>query len=462
MRNFTTVFLPAHTPRISKWAYHPENICRIGFWRPTQTGYVIIRTAMENINLAGKIEERLPPRALGAISKARGLLGERGGKLFLAGGAVRDLLLDKPVWDVDLVLEGDAMSLAADLAKGEDAKITLHKPFLTANLTWPDLSLDLTTARLEKYARPGELPTVEPGTLEDDMSRRDFSINSMAVSLNDDDNGQLIDYCGGLDDLHNKLVRILHENSFIDDATRMWRAVRYEQRLDFKLEAGTEILLKRDLAMLDTITGERIWYELERVFGEELPEKVLTRAEEIGLLGYLDPDLRAEGRLQTWFDNARRMSLPRNPGTHLYLALLTFNLNDRSLGNIIKRLKVTRAIVQTLHETHELKARHDALSVEPLKPSAIYGILKGFSEDAVRANLIAGDSEKASRNIRLYLEKLRYVKTALNGDELIAFGIKQGPSIKTMLGQLLDARLDGEVSSREDEVRLLRQISLFS
>ena len=118
--------------------------------------------------------------------------------------------------------------------------------------------------------------------------------------------------------------------------------------------------------------------------------------------------------------------------------------------------------MQTLRETHELKARQGALSVEPLKPSAIYSLLHGLSEDAITANLIASESEKVCRNIRLYLDKLSHVKTALRGEELMAFGIKQGPGIKTILGQLLDARLDGEVSSRDDEVRLLRQISLFS
>ena len=347
-----------------------------------------MRTAMENINLAGKIEERLPPRAFGAISRARRLVDERGGRLFLAGGAVRDLLLDKPVWDVDLVLEGDAMSLATDLADGEDAKITLHKPFLTANLSWPDLSLDLTTARREKYTRPGELPTVEPGSLEDDMSRRDFSINAMAVSLNPKDYGELKDFYGGVDDLHHKLVRVLHEKSFTDDATRMWRALRYEQRLGFKLEVGTETSLKRDLGKLDTITGERIWYELERVFGEELPEKVIMRAGELGLLEYLAPTLKAEGWRDSWFNAARRGSLPLKPGNALYLALLTFNLDDNGVDNLLQRLKLNRAIAQTLHETHELKERRDALSVEPLKPSAIYRILRGFTEGAIQANLI--------------------------------------------------------------------------
>jgi tRNA nucleotidyltransferase (CCA-adding enzyme) len=417
---------------------------------------------MENINLARRIEERLPPRALGAISKARDLASVRGDKLFLAGGAVRDLLLEKPISDVDLVVEGDAMALAADLARGENAKITVHQPFLTANLSWPDLSLDLTTSRREKYARPGELPEVRPGSLKDDMFRRDFTINAMAVSLNPEDYGSLIDFYGGLNDLYHKLVRTLHEKSFTDDATRIWRAIRYEQRLDFRLENSTEVSLKHDLPMLNTITGERTRYELECVFGEELPEKVFARGGELGMLAYLDENLGADGRLAACFVEARRISLPLKPGNALYLALLTFKLDDRAVDRIAGRLKVTRAMMQTLRETHELKARQGALSVEPLKPSAIYSLLHGLSEDAITANLIASESEKVCRNIRLYLDKLSHVKTALRGEELMAFGIKQGPGIKTILGQLLDARLDGEVSSRDDEVRLLRQISLFS
>jgi len=414
---------------------------------------------MKDINLAREIKERLPTRAFTIVEKAGRLAHARGERVYLVGGAVRDLLLEKPVLDVDLVLEGDAVALSNELSQGEDVKVTIHKPFLTASLRWPGLSLDLTTARSESYTRPGVLPAVKPGTLKDDLLRRDFSINAMAVSLNAEDYGRLIDCYGGLDDLQHKLIRTLHEKSFSDDATRIWRAVRYEQRLDFHIEAGTQALLRRDLPMLKTVTGDRIWYELECVFGEELPEKVLARAEELGVLAYLNPALRVDSRLAAWFDETRRISLPQKPSTTLYMALLTFNLDSEAIERLIDYLKLDKLLSRTLRDSQKIRALHEELSEEPMQPSAIYLHLHGYAEEAITTNLIASESAEVRRNIQLYLDELRYVKTALNGDDLIALGIKQGPSIKLLLGLLLDARLDGEVTSREDELRLLKQFS---
>jgi tRNA nucleotidyltransferase (CCA-adding enzyme) len=413
---------------------------------------------MENINLARQIEERLPAGALAIIQKTKKLAKAREERLYLVGGAVRDLLLEKPVLDIDLVLEGDAISIANELSQSEDVKITMHKPFLTANLKWPDLSLDLTTARRESYARPGALPAVQPGNLKDDLFRRDFSINAMAVSLNPEDYGRLIDFYGGLDDLHNKLVHTLHEKSFIDDATRIWRAVRYEQRLDFRIEPETQALLQRDLLMLKTVSGDRMWYELECVFDEELPEKVFMRAGVLGLLAYLDPALSVDGWLASWFDEARRLSLPQKPPTGLYLALLTNRLDIEAIERLIDYLKLDKTKSRILRDSQKIKALHEELSEEPMQPSAIYLHLHGFIEEAITANLITSESAEVKRNIQLYLDELRYVKTSLNGDDLIALGIKEGPRIKLLLGFLLDARLDGEVSSREEETKWLENV----
>jgi len=413
---------------------------------------------MEDINLAREIEERLPARALTVIEKAGTLVRRQDERLYLVGGAVRDLLLEQPILDIDLVLEGDAILLANELAQGEDINIKSHKPFLTANLHWPDISLDLTTARREFYARPGALPAVEPGNLKDDLLRRDFSINAMAVSLNQEDYGRLIDFYRGLDDLHHKLIRTMHEKSFSDDATRIWRAVRYEQRLDFRIEAGTQILLQRDLPLLKTISGDRIWYELECAFGEELPEKVFARAGELGLLAYLNPDLSADGWLPAWFDEARRLSLPQKPPTGLYLALLAYKLNAEVIEQLIDYLKLDKTLSRTLRDSRKIKTDIEVLSEEIMQPSAIYQYLHGHSDEAIKTNLIASKSAEVRRNIQLYLDELRYVKTSLSGDDLIALGIKQGPSIKLLLGLLLDARLDGEVASREDEITFVQNL----
>jgi tRNA nucleotidyltransferase (CCA-adding enzyme) len=414
---------------------------------------------MENINLACKIEERLPQTALAGIKKAVELSREQGVKLFLVGGVVRDLLLMKPVADVDIVIEGNAIVLAQKLSQNAHVKTTIHEPFLTATLEWPDFSLDLATARRESYSQPGALPVVQPGSLQEDLSRRDFSVNAMAVSLNAADYGQLIDYCGGLDDLYSKSIRVLHQNSFTDDATRIWRAVRYEQRLDFRLETKTEALLQRDLPMLKTVSGERIWYELECVFSEMLPEKVFARASELGLLHYLHPQLCIDGWLATWFDQARRMSLPNKPADALYLALLSYPLDAEAGNQLVAYLHLNKTLSRILRDIQQFKADAEVLNEDILQPSAIYQVLHAYSQEALMTGLIASESAAVRRNIELYLNELRYVKTSLTGDDLIALGVKQGPGISLMLGLLLDARLDGEVASREDEVRLTKQFN---
>src|SRR4030043_511001 len=209
-------------------------------------------------NLSTQLEKYLPPPILALAKIAGREASELGLGLNLVGGVVRDLFLGRANFDFDLVVEGDAIELARKLAKDSQAKLTVHSRFGTAKITYPGFSLDLATARNETYSQPGALPTVKPGSLKDDLIRRDFSINAMALHLNPQRFGELIDLYKGKDDLEHRLIRILHPNSFIDDATRILRAIRYEQRLGFKLETETEKLLRRDVTMLDTISGDRI------------------------------------------------------------------------------------------------------------------------------------------------------------------------------------------------------------
>jgi tRNA nucleotidyltransferase (CCA-adding enzyme) len=412
---------------------------------------------MENPNLAAKIQKRLAPEALQQITKAAAIACGRGEKLFLAGGAVRDLLLNKPVLDIDLVVEGDAVAVAEELASNAGGKLNVYRPFHTATLGLQNISIDLATARSESYPQPGALPQVAPGRLSDDVKRRDFSINAMAASLNENDFGTLFDFCGGLADLKAGLIRVLHGKSFIDDATRVWRALRYEQRLGFRVEDETLLLLKHALPMLKTISGERIWYELECVLSESRPEKVLMRADELGVFKYLHPSLEADARLAGWFEKARRMNLPEKPSPDLYLALLIFDLNTDAVVKFSEYLKLEKHFVHVLQDSHKLKAGIEVLDKHPLQPSAIYLALHGYLESAVIANLIAVESLNVRRNIQHYLKALRYVKTELNGDDLVSLGLKPGPIIKLALDYLRDARLDGEVKTREDEERLLKR-----
>lgn len=404
------------------------------------------------------MEKYITPEAQGVMRSAAYLAQRHGQKLYLAGGAVRDLLLERYAADIDLVIEGNALDMAKELAAEINCDVVTHTEFLTAKLLLPSFSLDLASARDEYYPHPGALPVVRPAGISADLKRRDFSINAMAISLNKTSFGQLLDENNGLYDARNKLIRVLHEHSFRDDATRMWRAARYEQRLDFRIESATMALIQQDLPGLKNISGERLRYEIECIFGEALPEKPLARAAELGLLSYLCPQLTDVKCLSAWCEHARQFSMPQKSPIGLYLALLLYNLDIAECEKVAQLLKLNKNLRRILHDSARVKASLATLASKEIPLSTVYHALRDCSTIAIEANLIAAMSDNARRHIRLYLERLRYVKPFLNGNDLLSMGIKPGPNINTILERLLDARLDGETSSCEDEIELLERL----
>ena len=417
-----------------------------------------IMRGMIETNLATRLEKELPAELIDFIETAGRLAAGQGQNLYLVGGVVRDLILNKkPNFDLDLVVEGDAVALAQELAEIKKAKITTHPRFMTAKLTWGDFSVDFTTARSETYAKPGALPTIKPSSIEDDLFRRDFTINAIAICLNTSRYGKLIDHCGGQSDLEQRLIRVLHEKSFIDDATRIWRGLRYEQRLDFQLEDTTLQLLKRDMPMLDTISGDRIRYELECIFGEAEPEKTLRRADELGVLKGLHPALMGNGWLTKNFAKARKQSSLTPPLLGLYLALLTYQLDSEECDKLSSHLRLPKTARQIVHDASTLKTKLKTLAYPDLPPSYVYRILHGYSPSAIAAVSLATTSPVAQQHMEIYLHKLRYVKSALRGADLLNMGLTPGPQVKEVLAQLHEAKLDGKAVTKQDEAALVRE-----
>jgi len=411
----------------------------------------------ETSNLASKMKKQLPAELINFMQVAGEITQGQGQRLYLVGGVVRDLLLGRGNLDLDLVVEGDAINLAQQLVHINQAKIITHARFGTAKLQWDEWSVDIVTARSETYIRPGALPTVKPGSINSDIFRRDFTINAMAVELNSGRYGELLDLYEGRSDLERKLIRVLHEKSFIDDATRIWRSLRYEQRLDFQLEEATRQLLKRAVPMLDTISGDRIRHELELVLREELPEKCLHRADELGVLARLHPSLKRDGWLAEKFAQARKLTAPDLPAVGFYLALLAYRLTAEESERLIAYLRLPKAVAQTLRDTIGVKAKLESLSVSGLAPSSIYSLLHDYCSPALLANSLAAASPAAVEHIRLFLSVFRYVKPVLSGKNLKKMGVDEGPRIKEILNLLREARLDGKVSSRKDEERLVEE-----
>lgn len=400
------------------------------------------------------MRDYLPQELLDFLHVAAKAAEERGQRLYLVGGAVRDLLLQRPApMEFDLVVEGNAPSLARRLAKAGD-KVVVHRRFGTAKLHYGNLSIDFVTARSETYARPGALPEVKPGTIHDDLSRRDFTINAMAIDLSPAVFGQLLDPHNGKGDLERGLIRILHDRSFIDDATRILRALRYEQRLGFSLEGNTERLLRQNASMLDTISGARIRHELELILKEEYPERILERAERLGVLRVLNPSLRGDGWLAGRFEQARQKGVS---DPMLYLLLVIYRLTEEESERLITRLNISGELARNVRRVLKLKRDLHSLAATGLAPSATYKMLKHYPHQVLVACALASYNAAARSQLELYLDRLRYVKSSLDGEDLKRMGVPPGPRLGRMLEGLREAKLDGKIGTREDEVALVRR-----
>jgi tRNA nucleotidyltransferase (CCA-adding enzyme) len=357
--------------------------------------------------------------------------------------------------DLDLVLEGDAIALARKLAEIRGGEVVAHPRFGTAKFRQQRISLDLATARSENYPRPGALPVVSPGTIGEDLLRRDFSINALAVHLDPIHFGALLDPYGGRDDLERGLIRVLHEKSFSDDPTRILRALRYEQRLGFHLEQNTEQLMRRDAAVMDEVSGERLWHELELILKEECPEKVLSWADELGVLQKLHPSLRGDGWVRNRFERARKAA---KPSPALYLALLSYRLSEEENEDLLARLRIRGEIAKVMRQAIKLRQVASDLTTPRLAPSAIYHLVQRYSPESISATALASDSRLVRQRLKLYLTELRHVRPVLSGDDLQAMGISPGKKLGQVLRALLDAKLDGKVQTREQEEDLARRL----
>jgi len=409
------------------------------------------------VDLASKINSYFPKELLELLQDTSAEANKLGQRVYLVGGIVRDLLIGYPNFDLDLVTEGDAIELANRIARMSEAELVIHPRFNTAKIKSGDFAIDIATARSETYASHGALPTVTPCPIEKDLFRRDFSINAMAISLTPEHYGELLDPYHGKDDLDAHLIRILHPGSFTDDATRILRAIRYEQRLGFNLEHETAQLLKRDISMLNTISGDRIRHELELIFREKYPEHVLKRLGELGALQRINRSLKGNGWLTGKFDDARRSGKPGELPA-LYFCLLAYPLDAEQVNQLTKRLNPPAKLTKVVKDTARLKLRLPRLNNPSLKPSEIYYFLQEYAPLAIKANIIAEDEPMIRQHLELFFSKLRYVKPCLNGGELQRLGIPAGTKLGEILEILHKARLDGEVTTKDDEEKLAQRL----
>jgi tRNA nucleotidyltransferase (CCA-adding enzyme) len=411
----------------------------------------------KTVNLLLRLRRALPATVSEALEVVLRLAEEESRTLYLVGGGVRDLVLQRGQVDIDLVGEGSMVSLGEKAALVLAGRWVEHRAFGTVTVEGEGFRLDLAMARAERYARPGALPKVRPASIDEDLARRDFTMNAMALALCGRQRGQLLDPFDGMGDIAGRCVRILHDRSFIDDATRILRAVRYETRFGLSIEEKTLALLKRDLAYLDTISGARVRHDLLRLLAEDEPEKGLLRCQELGVLAAIHGALRFDDELAAAFRRARRAG-QSPPQPLLSLGLLGTRLSPADAEAVAVRLALSKRQRQALEGAAALAELLPWLSRADVRPSQVAERLEHYPLPAVEAWALGASQSIARETLSRYLGEWRYVKPSLDGRALEGLGVVRGSAVGHVLGLLRAARLDGEVSSREEEVALVRKI----
>lgn len=397
------------------------------------------------------------PRRQAVCDAVRRLAVDAGIAAYLVGGPVRDHLLGAPVKDLDIAVVGSAPSLAGKLVDALGGRLTVHPRFRTATVWLPDsISVDLVTARRETYSRPGALPDVELGTIADDLGRRDFAINAMAIPLSGDDS-DLVDPHNGRADLEAGIVRTLHRDSFVDDPTRLFRAVRYEQRFGFRIDDATlaDMRSALDAGAMNTVSGPRIDNELGRLISERDPLPGLRRATELGLLAAIHP---AMPTMEHWdaLDGWSSVVPGAQPADLEWpaswdAALFWTMTHDQVASLAMKNPYRTRRC----RYVDMLKEGMPMLSADGLLPSEVCAFLDYPRPEASAGHALtvalAFAEPVAAERIRRYLTEWQDLQPHLRGSDLLEMGVPEGPAVGAALKELRKARLDGVTRTRQDE-----------
>jgi tRNA nucleotidyltransferase (CCA-adding enzyme) len=416
--------------------------------------------------LSSWLKEKFPAEIYDLLRLSGEVAEDLGFNAYLVGGSVRDLLRGEENLDIDIVIEGDGISFARSLGEKLNAKVRAHEKFGTAQVFANRVKLDVATARTEYYESPAALPKVETSSIKKDLYRRDFTINTLAVKLNPRDFGFLIDFFGGQRDLREKTIRVLHNLSFVEDPTRVFRAIRFSERFGFKIGKHTETLIKSTIEMnlFDKLSGPRLYEELLLSFKETDPIRTLKRLSDFGLLRVINPNLVLSEDLEatlrsmyetlSWFN---LLFLEEKPDSGiLYLMALLSALKDDDIRTVMDRLSPSPRVKDLIIKG--IANARDTVRRLPLRdPVETYKLLSRLNLETILFAMALSKDRRKQEAISRYLTELRNVKTILKGNDLKKMGIPPGPVYTKVLQELLDARLEGGVKSREDEEEFVKK-----
>ncbi|MAU10756.1 MAG: hypothetical protein CL607_13110 [Anaerolineaceae bacterium] len=391
--------------------------------------------------------------------------------VYVVGGIVRDLLLERPNNDIDFVVEGDAIAFAEQMRDTFGGEIHSYRPFGTAKWHFDEGSadalgvaldalphhVDFASARNEYYVHPTALPTVYSANIKLDLTRRDFTINTLALQISPKSQmWQIIDYFSGVNDLQNKVIRVLHSLSFVDDPTRILRAARFAHRLQFTIEPRTQELIDIALPMLRRITGERVRNELTLLLTEDAPEYAIRKLQRMGVLEAIHPGFDTPEHLVGLFKRVREQ-LDKSLWHDAYWHVLLSHLTEDQIRAIGERLLFGHPFIQAVIATQQVRYHLPQLDDPQAKPSDVVLALENVPEISLdmAQNLM---SKPAVDHIKMFRDTWQHIKPHSNGNTLKALGLEPGPLYRDILSQLRNAWLDGIVDNESQEHALLDKL----
>jgi tRNA nucleotidyltransferase (CCA-adding enzyme) len=426
-------------------------------------------------SIAGLINKRLDSATITLLHELGSVANDLGLTVYAVGGFVRDLLLGTENLDMDVTVEGDGIFFAERFAEKHGCRLRSHPVFGTAVVIRSDGSkVDVASTRLEYYESPGVLPTVERSSLRHDLYRRDFTINTLAFCLNSDRFGVLTDFFGGMQDIQKRTVKVLHNLSFVEDPTRVFRAIRFERRLGFVIAPHTENLIRSAVRMnvLNKVGGRRLLNELMLILKEKEPDGTITRMSMLGLLPSIHPNLKLLPetarvihetiQVMAWF----RLLYLDDPCEQwqVYLLALCDGLRNEEFEEACRRLEMPARITARVFTLRRRSlVMLDSLQRRirrgpPVKNSEICSWFHGLPPEILLYLAATANQDDVRRFVSLYLTRLRRVHSTLDGTALISLGLQPGPYFRQVQERLLAARLDGEIATADEERRLVASL----
>jgi len=391
---------------------------------------------------------------------------KRNQRAYIVGGIVRDVFLRRDTGDIDIVTEKNAIVLAKSFARRKKAKIVSHTRFGTATVKiHSNMWVDFALTRKEKYSSPGALPVVSPGTLKEDLVRRDFTINTLALNINRDHFGHLIDVFSGKEDIKKGRVRVLHDKSFIDDPTRILRAVRFEQRFNFKIEPKTLRLLKNALKKNapSSVKSERYFAEFKKILCEDAPEKSLVRLNKLGVLKFLGCRSRLNTRLLKDVAKGIKALKKKKYGQLdewwvIYFMVLMSGESLSGTERILCKFNLKKNDRKKILQLQEVDVNVRKLSKKNLSASEVFQILDSLDSQSILFLWLKTKKSIIRRRIDKFFLKSRYVQLSINGNDIKNMGNLTGQQVGKVLRVLLYKEIDGLLKNKRDELKAAKKL----